>query len=82
VDAFTSSCGALVRDACIRAPQPHATCESVDAGVVVLIGCCVNQRCGVIESPVGGECRDIETLREDDGARGIHALLPPAAPCD
>jgi hypothetical protein len=66
-DAFAAKCGGMAGPSCMAFPQPHEVCPSVNSMnfgfSLVLIGCCVDDKCGLTGGPFGTECTDLETLR-------------------
>lgn len=76
------SCGVRTGDACAARPVPHRTCPSVDINVVLLTGCCIERRCGLLGRALDGECRDLESLRADSQSQSFASSLPAPQACD
>lgn len=64
-DQFTQKCGVQIGASCMKAPEPHPTCASVQLGPVgVAFGCCAeNKRCGLTGLFFGDTCRDLDAIK-------------------
>jgi hypothetical protein len=88
-DAFASQCGGMVGTSCMPLAEPHPVCPSVNSSnfgfTIVLIGCCVDDKCGVTGGFFGSECRDIETIRMGGmgmmGGAFLNNVLPQPQAC-
>lgn len=87
-DQFSKTCGVQIGSSCRKPPEKsHPTCASVDMSGFgfVLFGCCVDNKCGLVDSFSGGDtCRDIESIQAmaDMMGRGGFLPLPPAMSCE
>lgn len=85
-DPFTQTCGVRRGSSCLKRPPVHPTCGSVDLRDIgfVMLGCCTNQKCGLIDPfEPGGMCVDIETWKSQLAMTGEDlSLLPPAMACE
>jgi cytochrome c553 len=80
VDALIAACGIARDDACMPTPRPHPACPSVDSSAVIMIGCCIGGRCGLLEGH--NECRDLDSLHAEADAQGQTSLLPMPQACN